>query len=79
MIIKVKRSKDGKIFTTDMSENEGIYEMHFCTSYTQVMIQEMNGDGVLQEGEIICLPEGTEPNWIDEIATQEDDTGAFVV
>ncbi|AFT66179.1 hypothetical protein Q91_0139 [Cycloclasticus sp. P1] len=61
-----------------MSKEEGIYEMHFCTSYTQVMIQELDEDGKLTSGEIICLPEGTKPNWVDLIATQNDDTGVFV-
>jgi len=77
-MIKVKRDKDGKVFTTDMSQDEGIYEMHFCTSYTQVMIQEFNEEGRLTNREIICEPAGTKANWIDLIATQEDDTGAFV-
>ncbi len=77
-MIKVKRHKDGKVFTSDMSQEEGIYEMHFCTSYTQVMIQELNDDSVLTCKEIICQPVGTEPNWVDLIATQNDDTGEFI-
>ena len=77
-MIKVKRHKDGKVFTTDMSENESIFEIHFCTSYTQVMIQEYDGDGKLQQGEIICEPAGTTPNCIDLIATQHDDSGEFI-
>lgn len=77
-MIKVKRDRDGKVFTTDMSQDEGIYEMHFCTSYTQVMIQELNEEGRLTNSEIICEPVGTKANWIDLIATQDDDTGTFV-
>jgi len=77
-MIKVKRHKDGKIFTTDMSIDDGIYEMHFCTSYTQVMIQETNKEGKLQSKEIICKPIGTKPNWVDLIAIQDDDTGEFL-
>ena len=78
-MIKVKRDKDGKVFSTDMSQEEGIYEMHFCTSYSQVMIQELDDEGKLTNGEIIiCHPVGTEANWIDLIATQDVDTGAFV-
>ena len=78
-MIKVKRHRDDKVFTTDMSESEGIYEMHFCTSYTQVMIQELDESGRLQSKEIICEPVGTEPNCIDLIATQDDDTGEFYI
>ena len=77
-MITVRRDKDKKEFTTDMSKEEGIYEMHFCTSYTQVMIQELDEDGKLTSGEIICPPEGTKPNWVDLIATQNDDTGVMV-
>lgn len=77
-MISVKRDKDKKVFTTDMSKDEGIYEMHFCTSYTQVMIQELDEDGKLTDKEIICAPVGTEPNWVDLIATQDDDTGVFL-
>jgi len=77
-MIAVKRHRDGKVFTTDMSKDDGIYEMHFCTSYTQVMIQEADDEGRLKNSEIICKPVGTEPNWVDLIATQDDDTGEFV-
>lgn len=78
-MIRVKRHIDGKVFDTDMSKHEGIYEMHFCTSYTQVMIQESDDGGKLQDKEIICAPVGTKPCQIDLIATQEDDTGEFIV
>ena len=77
-MITVKRDRDNKIFTTDMSKDEGIYEMHFCTSYTQVRIQEFDENGKLAIGEIICEPVGTKPNWVDLIGTQDDDTGIFV-
>jgi hypothetical protein len=75
MEIVATRDSDGKQFTTNMSNDEGIYEMHFCTSYTQVMIQEIGDDGKLKNKEIICPPHGTEPNPIDLIATQNDETG----
>ena len=77
-MIKVKRHKDSKVFTTGMSKNESIFEMHFCTSYIQVMIQEYDGDGKLWRGEIICAPVGAAPSCIDLIATQHDDSGEFV-
>ena len=76
-MIKVKRNSDEKVFTTDMSKDEGIYEMHFCTSYTQVMIQELDENGKLTSKEIICNPVGTTPSPIDLIATQEDETGVL--
>jgi hypothetical protein len=77
-VIKVKRHKDGKVFTSGMSQNEGIYEMHFCTSYTQVMIYETDEEGNIQEAEVICEPIGTECSFVDSIAIQDDDTGEFV-
>ncbi len=76
-MIKVKRNSDGKVFTTDMSKDESIYEMHFCTSYTQVMIQELDENGTLTHKAIICNPVGTTPSPIDLIATQEDETGVL--
>ena len=77
-MIKVKRHKDGKVFTADMSEHESIYEIHFCTSYTQVMVQESDANGNLQKAEIICEPIGIKPNFVDLIAIQGDDTGEFL-
>jgi hypothetical protein len=77
-MIRVKRDRDGKIFTSDMSAKESIYEIHFCTSYTQVRVQEIDEDGKLKSLDIICKPEGTQASWTDLIATQDDDTGAFV-
>ena len=41
MEIKVKRLRDGKIFTNNLEpEKDCIIEIHFCTSYTQVVVQE---------------------------------------
>lgn len=77
-MVKVKRYSDGKIFTNDMSKRESIYEIHFCTSYTQVMIQEEDENGKLTNKDIICSPIGTKPNLVDLIATQEDETGGFI-
>lgn len=77
-MISVKRERDGKIFTSDMSAEESIYEIHFCTSYTQVKVQELDEDGKLKTLDIICKPEGSQPSWVDLIATQDDDTGTFV-
>lgn len=77
-MISVKRDRDGKIFTNDMIAKESIYEIHFCTSYTQVKVQELDNDGKLKSLDIICKPEGTKASWVDLIATKDCDTGAFV-
>lgn len=77
-MIKVKRDSDGKVFTNNMSERECIYEIHFCTSYTQVMIQEEDEEGKLKSKEIICAPLGTKANPVDLIATQDDEIGRFI-
>jgi hypothetical protein len=55
------------------------YEMHFCTSYTQVLIQEEGENGSLESKEIICEPVGSNPNPIDLIAVQNDESGTLIV
>ena len=77
-MINVKRDRDGKIFTSDMSAEESIYEIHFCTSYTQVRVQELDEDGKLKSLDIICKPEGTQSSWVDLISVQDDDTGVLI-
>lgn len=77
-MISVKRDRDGKIFTSDMSAEELIYEIHFCTSYTLVRVQELGEDGKLKSSDIICKQEGTQARWLGLIATLDDDTGAFM-
>lgn len=76
-MISVKRNRDGKVFTSDMSKSDGIYEIHFCTSYTQVMIQE-EIEGELVNKEVICEPVGTKASFVDLIAIQDDDLGCFI-
>lgn len=76
-MICVKRKSDGKIFDNNMLKEEGIYEIHFCTSYTQVKIYEVV-DGKLKSKDIICDPVGSNPSWIDLIATKDDECGEFV-
>ena len=73
-MIKVKRNSDGRVFDTDMRYGTGITEINFCTSYTQVSVQE-EIDGKFPTHEIICPPVGTQPSWVDLIATQGDETG----
>ena len=78
-MIKVKRNRDGKIFTNDMSQEDCIYEIHFCTSYTQVLVRE-KVDGFFTDKEIIIKPIGTEPcSFFDMIAVgKDDDWGEWV-
>jgi len=78
IMIAVKRDRDGKVFSNDMSEKESIYEIHFSTSYTQVKVQELDENGGLVSCDIICRPFGARVNWVDLIATQPDDTGFFL-
>ena len=76
-MISVKRTRDGKVFTSDMSKSDGIYEIHFCTSYTEVMIQE-EIEGNLVSERIICEPVGTKASFVDLIAIKDDDLGVFI-
>ena len=76
-LIQVKRHSDGKVFNNNMSQFDCIYEIHFCTSYTQVLTQEVI-DGVVHFGCIICDPLGTAPSWVDLIATQNESHGEFI-
>jgi hypothetical protein len=78
-LIKVKRIKDGRIFTSDMSGKDDacILQIHFSTSYTQVVIQEKIGEKFTQF-DLICLPIGSEPCVIDLIATANDDEGVIL-
>ena len=74
--IVVTRDSDKRVFSSDMSGDDSIIEIHFCTSYTQVVVQEMiEGKGVCHD--IICPPLGSTPNPIDFIATQGDEIGTM--
>lgn len=78
-MIKVKRNRDGKIFDTDMFKNESIYEIHFCTSYTTVCVQEEKDGKPFAKSEIYVKPVGTSMNALDSIAFDGDeDWGEFV-
>ena len=77
-LITVKRDSDGRVFTSDMSQDDLILEIHFCTSYTQVVVQTKAEDGKFPTAEIICPPIGTVANPIDLIATQGDETGVLI-
>lgn len=77
-MIQVKRLKDGKIFTNDMTEKESIYEIHFCTSYTQVLVQEEDPYGNLKRKDIICPAIGIVPTWEDLLSIRFNDEGVFL-
>jgi hypothetical protein len=78
-MIKVKRKRDEKIFDIDMSKTEVIYEMHFCTSYTQVKIQEWSESGKLESKDIFIKSIGMKENPIDMLAFDGDeDWGEFI-
>ena len=78
-MIKVKRNHDGKVFTSDMSKDDCILEIHFCTSYTQVICYELDEDGSLQQIDIICPADCTEMGLVDGIAVADSDWGRFIL
>ena len=63
-----------------MKSGAGIVEIHFSTSYTQVVVQ----DEVVSESGCVSWPVHDliipikNSNWVDLIATQDDDEGEFV-
>lgn len=79
MIFKVQRHRDGKIFTSDMSNPHGdvILEMHFYNSYTQVVVQDTQDK--LPAVSIMVKNEAAHPSIIDALAIQGNDIGSFVV
>jgi len=82
MIVKV-RDKDGNIYTNDMSHNadKWILEIHFGTSYTQVIVQDKlqndEGNEIFPQKNII-IPMG-DMYWIDMLAVNENEIGEWVV
>ena len=78
-MIKVKRNRGGKVFDTDMSKDEVIYEIHFCTSYTTVCVQEEKDGNPFAKSEIYIKPINLNMNPIDSIAFDGDeDWGEFI-
>lgn len=79
MLIKVKDSK-GKVFSNDMSQFECIIEIHFCTSYTQVVVQEKDDeeDKTIYRDIIIPIKNDNElEQAIDFIAVKSDEIGSW--
>lgn len=77
-MIKVRREVDGKIFTSDVSTEEGIYEMHFSTSFTQVRVQEFDCNGKIVHKDIFCQPDGSEPDGWDFRGVKHNQVGSFI-
>lgn len=83
MLIKVKDKKTGTVYSSNMMDNNkhSILEINYCTSYTQVTVQdkiEVDGKQQYNTHDIILPPFGTNPNWVDLIATQEENEGEWV-
>lgn len=84
MTIKVKDTKTGIIYSNDMSDTNknSILAINFCTSYTQVTVQEeidYNGGKAYPEHDIIIPSELPEVNWVDMIAVQNDPVGEWIL
>ena len=83
MLIKVKDKKTGVIYSSNMMDGNkhSILAMNFCTSYTQVTVQdeiEIYGEIKFSTHDIILPPLGTKPNWIDLIAIKNDNEGTWI-
>lgn len=80
MLIKVK-DREGNIYSNDMSidNDKSIIEIHFCTSYTQAIVQDTlvneQGTTTYPTKDIIIPLEN--PNWVDMIAVNEDEIGEW--
>ena len=83
MEIKIRDKKTGVVYSSNMNDNNknAILSMNFCTSYTEVEVQdviEADGKKKFPIHTVILPPFGSEPSWIDLIATQEDNEGEWV-
>ena len=84
MEIRIKDEVNGKVYSNDMSDKnkQSILEIHFCTSYTQVKVQDTieteQGNFAYPEHDIILPPLGSKVNWVDLIATQYDNKGHWL-
>ncbi|MDT2832378.1 hypothetical protein P7H62_15430 [Vagococcus carniphilus] len=79
MLIKVRDSK-GKVFSNDTSNFECIIEIHFCTSYTQVVVQEKDVETDETIFRDIIIPIENKNNLeqvIDMIAVKSDEIGSW--
>ena len=78
MLIKIK-DKEGQVFSSDMKNEFAIIEMHFCTSYTQAIVQFPDEEGYQTKDIIIPTEKNDLESAIDFIAVSEDEIGSFVV
>jgi len=79
MELKIKDKTTGIIYSNVMSDDNKhcILSMNFCTSYTEVQVQdEINENSKVKD--LILPPLGSTPNWVDLIATQNNDEGEWV-
>ena len=84
MELKIRDKKTGVIYSSNMSDENkhSIINMSFCTSYTQVEVQdeiEENGKKSWPTHDIILPPIGSVVNWVDLIATQNDNEGEWII
>lgn len=79
MLLKIKDLDTGQIYSSNMSDDNKhtILDINFCTSYTQVSVQD-EIDGKFSCHDMILPPIGTTPDWVDQIATQNDPEGEWV-
>lgn len=83
MELKIRDKKTGVIYSSNMSDHNkhAIISMDFCTSYTQVKVQDVidvSGKKKFSTKDIILPPIGSSPNWIDEIAIKDDNEAEWV-
>ena len=82
MLIKVKDNQSGEVYTNEMDSDKCILEIHFCTSYAQVKVQDViNESGKMSypTHDIILPPLKGMVNWVDLIATQNDNVGEWLI
>lgn len=83
MELKIRDIKTGIVYSSNMDDNNKnvILSMNFCTSYTEVEVQEeteVGGKKKFPTHTVILPPFGSDPSWTDLIATQEDNKGEWV-
>lgn len=78
------KDHEGNVYTNNMNDKRVILEIHFCTSYTQAVVQEEvvdeEGNSKFMTKDII-IPnkenEGTLESSLDFIAVNEDELGSW--
>tara|TARA_R110000868_G_C10689494_1_gene748175 strand:+ start:558 stop:812 length:255 start_codon:yes stop_codon:yes gene_type:complete len=83
MELKIRQKDTGQIYSSDMSDENKhtILSFNFCTSYTQVEVQD-EIDGKFSAHDVILPPYGVKAGGlgyaIDHIATQGDPEGEWI-